>query len=349
MAYNYRYENNKENGFGGQGMTDIPNIRSKINYSKPQIADDTRSVSPPKFDTGKNSEVFSSDLVKKNEEKVRENIIFANNSGTIGPYLKFDKNSPSPKAPKMAVGVSSYKTHFSPQKKREPTKLALNDSYSSTLNNTNASHGIRHMTNGDAMYRRAPMSNSIDFSAPSNNRVKYARNMALDKTGEMRSRILKSNADRILDNPSGPHQSPNIHDSSKFEELRKETQSYRREENFPKPDLMKYNTVDSTPSQENFNSDNILKNSPSKAPQPAGTYNAAHLKRTMGLSPTDSVNFAPSLAQRGSPVVHGEKKINSIGSMPNLNDPSYHRHKNFNNYGFDAITGVRKTGAYREL
>uniref|UniRef100_A0A7S3KRJ2 Uncharacterized protein n=1 Tax=Euplotes crassus TaxID=5936 RepID=A0A7S3KRJ2_EUPCR len=365
MAYNYRYESNKENGHGTTEMTDIPNIRSKINYAKDSKADHSRSVSPSKYGTGPSGAMSSSDVVTMNEKKVRDNIKFANNSGSIGPYLKFDQTTPSPKVPKVGAPATSYASNFSPGKSREPAKLSLNDSYISKRSNGNPSMGLRHMANGDAMYGRGPLNSSIDFKSPGSNKPIYAKSMNLDKTDDFRfKKNLTTNADRILGKPGAPAYSPMISNSSKFDELKRSPHGYDTDaNNYKKPEMQHYRTINNVGVQENYNSNNIVKphSHRSKHAEPAGGYNAAHLKRTMGLAPTDAINYSPSLKPGMSPTISTKKMVTNIvtgvtlkedlgrTSVPTLNDPSFHRHKNFNSYGFDTINGVQKGSTYREL
>ncbi|CAI2369490.1 unnamed protein product [Moneuplotes crassus] len=358
MAYNYRYENSKEDGFGGQEMTDIPNIRSRINYAKAKTMNDSRSNSPPKYTNGLNSEMLASDVVKLNEQKVRDNIIFANNSGSIGPYLKFDKTSPSPKVPKLGPPTSSYKNHYSPERSHEPIKMSLNESLDYNRSYNNLSMGIRHISNGDAMYRRGALSKSIDFGPPSKTCFKYARDANLDKPDEFRfKKNLTSNADRILNKSMVPSY-PSTNEPARMGSLKKEVSTCPASPKIqtkpyspgpPKNSFTREPQFSTGQNEIKPQSPNNIVKPVSPAPNqsyPSGDFESAQNKKPTSISPADSANYTPSL---NAQIPETVPKFQPDRSEPSFNDPSYHRRKNFNNYGFNAITGVRKEAAFREL
>lgn len=186
MAYNLRYQEGASNKPSGLDMTDIPGIKSNPKYGSDSMIEDTRNVSPPKYDNGASAEMSTFDVIRSNEEKVRNQIKYQNNSGICGPYLKFDKTTPSPKSPKIGMGVSSYNSHFSPGKSRTNPKIDLNNSYATIGGSSGGSNGLRHITNGDAMYRRSHLGGSIDFGTSRIPKVKYAQNIAFDKSDDFR-------------------------------------------------------------------------------------------------------------------------------------------------------------------
>jgi len=349
MAYNFRYQKGIDNEPSGLDMTDIPGLRSNPKYGSDAMLDDSRNISPPKYNTGANAEMTTFDMIRSNEEKVRNQIKYQNNSGIIGPYLKFDKTTPASKSPKMSLGVSAYNMHFSPGKQRANSKINLNNSYSSISNRSCGANGLRHIANGEAMYRRSPIGNSIDFSTSKGPNVKYDRNINLSDKFRIKKN-LTTNANRILTKQVSYANSTERKDPNKIDDLRREAKQFLNQNSSPKGGSgnVPFKTMNSSYNQENTNADNEGRPMISKPAiyDAAGAFNSSSLKRSMGISPKDNVNFVPSVS---APMDNNVRKINQNTSMPNLNDPGYHRNKNLNNYGFDVLTGVRKDSPYRML
>jgi hypothetical protein len=345
----YRYIQNSKAGPSGLDMTDIPGIKSGLGYPGDPKRDDSRSRSPPKFNSGKNAEMLSSDVIQINEDKVRKQISYYNKLGVSGPFIGFDKSSPGPKSPHIPMGTSAYKMQFSPGKQRLEMPMKLSDSSSVIIPTMSGS--MRHMSNGDALgSRRNILSSSIDLGSSRKSKVKYAHNVSFDnKNDDFRfKKNLTSNADRILTKPGSYAGTPRQEQSSKFDEVRKHaqqligsnTQNYN---NHSRGDGS-YQAKTIPYGQENYNSHNV-KDTISKPilREAAGTFNSSHLKRTMGIAPTDNVNFAPGASFAQIPAAYSPKKQFSESlKMKQINDPSYHRQQNMNNYGFDVVTGVRK-------
>ena len=164
---------------------------------------------------------------------------------------------------------------------------------------------------------------------------------------------LTINANRILTKPMNYDNSPKMNDSNKISEYKKEVQQFLNQDSTLKANIghTAFKTGDSSYNQEKFNQANGGRSMISKPAiyEAAGTYNAAHLKRSIGIAPKDNVDFVPSVAPEMSPVYNSSKRINQNSSMPNLNDPSYHRTKHMNTFGFDTVTGVRKDASYHHL
>ena len=355
MAYNYRHQGS--HGPSGLDMTDIPGIRSNHGYKNGGQGDNSRSNSPARNVTGKSAEMLSSDLIMKNEDKIRAQIRYVNNLGVSGPFIGFDKTTPAPKSPKIPLGSSSYKMQFSPGKKRDQP-LKLTDSSSAIMQSSPSNFSLRHISNGEAMYsRRGVLNNSLDLGRSVKNRISYGKNISFDNKGDdfRFKKNLTTNADRILTKPNSYAHTPNNESNSKFDEIRKQAHNLMSS----KPAVSKndpmaqYKTVDSTYGQENYNANNMRRDPISKpsalVKDPAGMYNSSKLKRTMGMEPSQEVNFAPQIAASSTKVVRSSDRIGQNVSVPNFNDPSYHRQKNFNNYGFDVLTGVRKESPNRIL
>ena len=338
MAYNYRYPETKGEGPSGLDMTDIPGILSKPTNVRERSMEKTRSNSPPKIRSGMNAEMLSSDVVKNNEDKVRSQIKYINNLGVSGPYLNVDQTTPAPKYPKLDPGVSSYKMHFSPGRSRERLPVKLNQSASTTISSFPQSVGLRHMANGDAMYRRSHLSSSIDLGKSGKPVVKYAQNLSMaKKSDDFRfKKNLTTNADRILGKNNSYASSSKDGKSSKYEDFKREALHVRNQSDDMRHSkgINHYKTVDNSVHQENYNSNNVSRGHISKPSieEPAGTYNSSSLKRSMGIDPKDSVNFVPTVG--GSPR-QSSHKIGEQVSVPNFNDLSYHRKRNIGTYGFN--------------
>ena len=71
-----------------------------------------------------------------------------------------------------------------------------------------------------------------------------------------------------------------------------------------------------------------------------GSYDTYNIKKSLGLNGN---NMSGSMNPTSS------MKIGQTATLTNFNDPSYHRTKNFNNYGYDVLTGVRKESPNRVL
>lgn len=345
----YRYNQHGESGPSGLDMTDIPGIKSGLGYPGDPKRDDSRSRSPPQYKSGKNAEMLSSDVIQINEDKVRKQISYYNKMGVSGPYLGFDKTAPSPKSPHIPMGTSAYKMQFSPGKQRMELPMKLSDSSSVIIPTVSGS--MRHMSNGDALSsRRNILSSSIDLGSSKKNRVKYGHNVSFDsKNDDFRfKKNLTSNADRILTKPVSYAGTPRQEQSSKFDEVRKHAQQLIGSNNQSYNNHSRGDGGNQTKTiaygEENYNSHNVRDTiSKPTVREAAGTFNSSHLKRSMGLSPTDSVNFAPNASISQSPAAYSpNKQFGGSLKMKQINDPSYHRQQNMNNYGFDVVTGVRK-------
>lgn len=379
MAFNNRYRDSEK--AAGLNVTDIPGLRHNPYIFKEERKLDSRSNSPVRTQPGK-SEYFEHDIVRSNEAKIKQQIVFSNNVGFLGPFLDIDKQHPAPKSPSITMASSAYKMEFSPGKYREemPKKLQNNQTMISKVPLMSPQKSMRHMSNGEAFNKSGAngLSSSQDFSSSKglkpmgilNPKVQKARQIMYDKgSDEFRiKKNLTSNADRILTSQGAAGYSgytPQTNISSKYEEIRKAASNnfgggYSTDRN-----QGSYNTYDA--SQENMNYNNIQKYGgieksstfkqkqadPSMANKsliknPTGNYNTLEIKKTLGMSPTakTSIGYSHSV---NAEMPRSTQKITQASSVASFNDPNYHRVKNFNNYGYDVLTGVRKESPNRLL
>jgi len=335
MAYN-KY--NPGTHPSGLHMTDIPGNMSQPHIYRGGKNADSGSNSPNRYraNNGKNAEILSSDLVHANESKVRKQISHFNKSGVSGPFIGIDSSNSAPRSPQIPMGSSSYKMHFSPGKMRNQVPRKLLDSSTYAQPNPNSS-GLRHISNGDAFTKHSYLNNSMDYSKrlnPDDFRIK---------------KNLTSNADRILTSGDASKQLNSPMSPNKFEEIRKHAQNqlpaasngYKSHNR-----LNESRTIDNFRGEENYNQNNIYQqiNKP-YSNSPAGTYNTTQLQRHMGMpisSQQHSQTIIPSALRQSMNV---SKNV----SMGNMNDPAHHRTKNYNSYGYDVLTGVRKDSPRRML
>lgn len=269
--------------------------------------------------------------------RLNKQICHFNKEGVSGPFIGIDNTAPAPRSPQIPMGSSSYKMHFSPGKKREaPAKFFET---SSVIHSNPNSGGLRHISNGDAFLRHNYLSRSIDYPRQSPRREEDFR---IKKN-------LTTNADRILTKPSSVSNTPTLVSPEKFEELRKQAYDNLNSTTLTtRKHLNESKTYESLRGQENFNSNNALKNKIDKPlmKSPAGTYNTEQLKRYMGM-PIDAM--PNSSGSSNSMHLRSSMKVGQNVSLPSFNDPGYHRTKNYNNYGYDVLTGARKDSSNRLL
>lgn len=353
MAYNNRYS--KEEAYG-LSMTDIPGVASKPTILRgAKDRNNSRSQSPDRFGgSGKSAELLSSDVVKINEEKVRNQIYNMNKSGVCGPIIGYDHKTPllkSPKVPDIPLGSSSYKMHFSPGKQRESLPIKLQQSMS-VVQTLPTKGSLRHISNGDALMRQSPMNNSFDLKRVDNNfGMKKGTNPTFERTGED-FRIKKNfttAADRILTKPASYNSTPLS--PSKFEEIRKQAQEHLNGYNSNQGRSPVSKTLTARPGEENYNMYNISKpvGKNSLAKEPAGGFNSAALKRSMGFAPALDAHIEKPGMSTNNLHLRTSLQIGHHPSASSFNDPSFHRYRSNNNYGYDVLTGVKKESPNRIL
>lgn len=337
----------------GRDITDIPGKRHNPYIDSQAKRDNSRSRSPNKYSglSTKGAEMLTSDMVYSNEAKIRNQIRHYNKEGICGPFIGLDSSGPAPKSPKIPMGSSSYKMHFSPGKKRDVLPKKLQDSMS-MISNSTMPLNLRHMSNGDAFNRHNALSSSIDLGRSPGSRVHQAKNMSFERSHDhfRFKKNLTTNADRILSNPGSYNQTP-AHDSSKYEEMRKHVENspthVRSPMSKPSPKLSSSKTQPDIRGEENVNTHNVHRIEKPFMQEPAGGYNSAHLKRNMGMpaqAQVDSHIGGMLNAQMKNSLTLGQNS-----SMYKFNDPGYHRVQSYNNYGFDVLTGVRKDSNNRVL
>ena len=263
MAYNRYKDVGKSTGLE---MTDIPGMKHNPYIDTLDKKDESTSGSPMKPVSSKAAEVFSQDIVKSNEAKIRHQILFNNNQGVMGPVIELDKTRPAPKSPTIGMGASAYNLHFSPGKKRDELPLKLQNSKLSynPLSYTSKPSGLRHISNQDAYIRGHYMGSSMDYSKSHKNMmplinpgVSKGRQVTYEKANDhfRFKKNLTTNADRILTHPpDGYIQTPDASTSSKYEEIRKAAISNFATEGSVNRNMMgKNSTFDHSNAQENIN------------------------------------------------------------------------------------------------
>ena len=345
MAYNNRYIG------GGKGTdTEVTDIHGRSTNPYIQAisgGSNSRTNSPVKSDPfGKGAEILSSDVVYSNEKKVRNQISFLNKEGVIGPFVGMKDSGPVPKSPQIPMGSSSYNMHFSPAKKRDelPTKLMET---SPIVNSMSSSMGLRHLSNGDAFHKSNILSSSIDYSSRGGKYgVIQGQNVSYDKRNDdfRFKKNLTSNADRILGSSSSASMTPKGVGSSKYEEIKRSSNelfsgSFDSKDN---SGFMKAKTYGVKAGKENLNQDNI-KSSPIQKmfmKEPAGGYNAASMKRSLGISPTAEVDLT-RLVDSPPRYEFGTRGKAGVNSDNRISNAIYRKGKSCKN---NFYLGVRREG-----
>lgn len=350
MAYNNRYAAAGKST--GLEMTDIPGMRLNPYIKTDNQKEVPKQSSPYRYGgSGKGAEVLSADVIYSNEDKIRKQISYMNKEGVSGPFIGVNNKKIAPESPKIPLGSSSYNMYFSPGKKtgKLPVKLQEPAPIAPMMA---TSVGLRHLTNGDALVRHSYLNNSMDYGRNKNGGVILAKNVSFDKRNDdfKSNKNLTTNAYRILTKPSDNALSPSVSGSSKYEEVKR----HGLGQSYGSPlsgSLQKTKTIDERGYNENLNYNNVPTSPVGKGSirEPAGGFNTARMKRSYGIAPSSEVKYEPPA---GAGFSHSFKSSNRIGqnsSVPNFNDPTYHRSKNYNNYGYDVLTGVRKESPNRVL
>lgn len=343
MAYNQRYGTSGKPT--GLDMTDIPGIRLNPYIKTDNQKEIPKQSSPYKYGgSGKGAEVLSADLVYSNEDKIRKQITFMNKEGVSGPFIGVDNKKNAPESAQIPLGSSSYNTHFSPGKKTGKLPIKMQE-LAPVAPIMSTSVGLRHLTNGDALVRQNYLSNSMDFGRNKNGSVIQAKNVSFDKRNDdfRANKNLTTNAYRILTKPTGHTMTPSGLGSSKYEEVKRQGlgQSYGSPHNGV---LQKTKTVDERGYNENLNYNNVPTSPIGKtsAREPAGGFITSRMKRSYGIPPSSDAKYDPPAGLGFSQSYKSNNKINQNASVPNFNDPTYHRAKNYNNSGYDVLTGAKK-------
>ena len=330
MAYSNRYATG-----GKHTDTEVTDIHGRS--TNPYIVgaaggSSSRNNSPIKIDPySKGAEVLSSDVVYSNEKKVRNQIWFLNKEGVIGPFVGIKDDGSFPKSPHIPIGSTSYNSHFSPSKKREEIPQKLIDT-SPMIGSMSSSIGLRHLSNGEAFHKTPLLSSSIDYASTSRGGkygVIQAQNVSYDKRNEdfRFKKNLTSNADRILAN-NASIMTPKLTGTSKFEEFKRS-----KNEAFAAPigfndntDIIKAKTFVSRVGKENQNQNNISPQPVNKIfmKEPAGSYNAASMKRSLGISPTADVDLARLADSPPRTVFNSSSKI-GVGSDLKISNRIYQK------------------------
>lgn len=211
------------------------------------------------------------------------------------------------------------------------------------------------MSNGDAFTQSSYLGNSVDFGKMNMSRAAQATIAALDKHGDdfRFKKNFTNNAGRILDKNSTISYTPGQLGSAKYNEMKKDLLNPfggapSKDDSFGSA---KGKTFGQIGGKENFNQSNIQKQSIAKPfmKEPAGGYNAASIKRSLGYHPTADFDVDVKAGLSSGYNTKPSVKIGQNLTQAGLNDPSFHRTKNLNNYGFDVLTGVRKESPNRSL
>ena len=378
MAHNNRYKDLSSSN--RLQMNDIPGLQYNPYIKHESNKNEERSASPIRsIDQGKKAELFQQDIVKLNEAKIKKQITFSNNQGMMGPFIEIDKTRPAPKNQPMSLGSSSYKMHFSPGKSSNdvPVKLQNNNSMFHSMNSSSTQKGLRHMSNQDALNRSHFLGNSVDYGTNKQPlTISRAKQVSYDKGADYFrfKKNLTTNADRVLNKPGGDFsQTPGGNINSKYEGIRKAASNNFDAHNLTdKGNRAQNATFDYSTHQENLNYNNIPKYHPVspkhstgvldsqlneseseilKRPVmkgPTGNYDTMKIQRSLGMAPTTNMGYGSMNNElSGSMNNRSSRVIGQSTSQSSLNDPSYHRHKNLNNYGYDPLTGVRKESPSR--
>lgn len=218
--------------------------------------------------------------------------------------------------------------------------------------------GLRHLSNGDAYKRTKFLSNSIDYSKRKESRQDMGATKSqitdLDQRNEdfRIKKNLTNNADRIIGGNSMATMTPATN-SSKYEEIKRASQDFINGGSAvtKSPETIKGKVLIPKYGKENQNQNNVRFAQVPKETfkEPAGGYNAASIKRSLGFSPTIEGNLVRLTESPSRSGISSGGRAGMNSSITNMNDLSYHRAKYINTYGFDVLTGVRKESPNRLL